>query len=221
MEHHSIKIIIGLGIFLVLFMGIAGINIQTEKVAANNIIKQKSIISLQDWNIDEIVYAMSYYNPIIKPASYYTFKYNDDCTYTDSNYIKHDDKFCSIRFAPSGREWPPYNLRVYQLINKQDYADYIDSITRQISINPGLICYQQTECNNIRVFICLKEKQSLYIWEKDNFLFTSSKRDPLSAFTEFYCTKNSQLLTSAAVYNDNTLNKLGKFIQERLSNINS
>ena len=163
-------------------------------------------INITKWTPNDIVKALATKENTYKDQKLKEFIYNDDGSffYYDSDLFPVDP-FYKLSYKKRAYEIRPGHLRIYDLTEaysmttKEAYDEYKEKLGTESVLNPEVECIEETKCNNqIELITCTKEKNTLFVWRKDKYLFTSRNDFGLGfeTFKKVFCeTQTSSQIT--------------------------
>lgn len=185
------------------------INILKEKLKEDEPKPLSYTVNLRSWTNLDIIKALGKKELEYKDQKLQEFIYNDDGTffyYEGELFSK--DPFNDLTYRRRGFEIKPGHFRIFDLSERQKdsveiYAEYKDKILKEATLSQDIICIKEASCNNeIELVTCKRNKDTLYIWNKNQYMFTAMNDNGkgFETFKAVFCAQNTpSLLTGLFV----------------------
>jgi hypothetical protein len=156
---------------------------------------------LNSWTSSDILRALGKQDATYKNQTFEEFIYNEDGTfyYYESDFFPKD-QFHKLTYKKRGYEIRSGHFRIFDLSERavrtpeESFKVYRDYLTRESTLDQDITCIEESKCGNeVTLITCTRDKDYLYVWNKDKFLFTATN-DYGRAFETFkktFCEQTS------------------------------
>ena len=139
-------------------------------------------VDLNGWTTSDVMRALGKQDATYTNQTFEEFIYNEDGTfyYYESDFFPKD-QFHKITYKKRGYEVRPGHFRIFDLSERavrepeESFKVYRDYLTRESTLDPDITCIGESKCGGeVTLITCTKDKDYLYVWNKDKFLFTAT-----------------------------------------------
>jgi len=148
---------------------------------------------LSAWTADDILNKFKESDVLFSGAGWYNYDYSGKNYYDQTGQSFYgEDEFYELAYKTRSREANVSHLRVFKMgLNidpKEEYKTYKAKVNAKSSTDSAMQCTTTTECAGVEVTQCTKNKNKLFIWYADSYLFTARDNgEALEVFQKFYC----------------------------------